>query len=235
MVSFIRKFVSRRKARRYDAETVAVMDRVLGPRSVCVDVGAHVGDILGQMLERAPEGTHYAFEPIPGCFREIERRFGGRANVITHEVALSDAPGRSSFTHVVSRPTFSGLRPRQMEREETIASIEVECARLDDLVPRVPKVDFIKIDVEGGEFGVFRGAVDTLRCSRPHVVFEHGRGGADKYGVSPEQVYDLLHGEAKLAVSLMSKFLDGAPPLEREAFSDEFSSGRNYYFIAYPA
>ena len=92
----------------------------------------------------------------------------------------------------------------------------------------------VKIDVEGAELQVLRGAVETIRRCKPTIVFEHGIGGADCYGTEPEDVYDLLDGE-EMAVSTLDGWLAGAVPLSRAAFADEFRSGRNFYFLAHRA
>jgi FkbM family methyltransferase len=218
----------------YDGQTVEVMRRVLRRRSVTVDVGAHTGLILKHLVRRAPGGRHFAFEPIPHCFQTLKEQFGHLRGVELFECALSAEPGSSSFQHVVSRPTYSGLKARRMDRpNEEIVPITVKCARLDDMIPADVKVDFVKIDVEGGELGVLQGGVATLRRSKPVVVFEHGLGGADYYGTEPEQVFDLLHGQAGLNVSLMLRFLKGSPPFTRAEFAENFRTGQNYYFIAY--
>jgi Methyltransferase FkbM domain len=59
---------------------------------------------------------------------------------------------------------------------------------------------FIKVDVEGAELQVFRGAADTLARHKPTVFFEHGEGAADRYGTSSAQIHDLLVGEAGLRI-----------------------------------
>ncbi len=102
------------------------------------------------------------------------------------------------------------------------------------MIPADVRIDFLKIDVEGGEYGVLRGGLETLRRSRPVVVFEHGLGGADYYDVAPEQVFNLLRDECGLSVSLMERYLDGRPALDLSQLVDEFTSGRNFYFVAYP-
>ena len=61
----------------YDRQAFAVMGRVLRADSTCVDVGCHKGDFLREMLRLAPNGTHYAFEPIPEMYAELRTAFPG--------------------------------------------------------------------------------------------------------------------------------------------------------------
>src|SRR5581483_4566427 len=83
---------------RYDALTRAVMRRVVRPDSSGVDVGAHRGSLLRELVRLAPAGRHHAFEPLPFLADALRRRF---PSVRVHEIALSDASGRAAFAHVV--------------------------------------------------------------------------------------------------------------------------------------
>jgi len=220
----------------YDLQTEAIMERVLDRRSTCIDIGCHEGAILDAMLRIAPEGTHYAFEPLPHLHAALASKYAGAANVRLFEVALSESPGKATFQHVVTNPAYSGLLRRKYARDdEEIVEIPVTLARLDDLLPPDAPVRLVKIDVEGAELQVLKGATATLKRCRPYVVFEHGRGAADCYGTTPGQVYDLLAG-CGLRISVMGDWLEAGSgkTLGREAFAEQFETGRNYYFVAHP-
>lgn len=217
---------------RYDRETVEVIRRVMAPDASGLDVGAHEGAILAHVVAVAPAGRHHAFEPIPALAARLRERF---PTVQVHEVALAGTSGFAPFHHVVSNPGYSGLRERRYDRpHEEIVVRRVRLVRLDDELDAGLPIRFMKVDVEGGEYGVFEGGLGLLTRHRPHVVFEHGRGGADHYGTTPAMVYDLLHGAAGLGLTLLARWLAGASDLSRAEFVDEFESGRNYYFLAHP-
>lgn len=218
----------------YDLQTRKVMEIWLRRSFNCVDVGCHEGLFLAQMLELAPLGRHFAFEPLPGFQQQLASRFGADARVRLFDCALSDSASEVSFQHVITNPGYSGLRTRRYEREEQVEEIRVRTCRLDDVLPEGLPIDFLKIDVEGAELQVMRGALRTLARHRPVLVFEHGLGAADCFGTTPEDVYDLLSGECGLRLSLMERWLAGDPPLSRAAFGEQFHVGLNYYFIAYP-
>lgn len=217
----------------YDRETRRVMECWLRRSFNCVDVGCHEGVILCQMLELAPAGRHFAFEPLPPLRERLQARFGADRRVEIHDCALSDSAGHAPFQYVVTNPSYSGLRERRYERQERIEQILVRTCRLDDVLPEALPIDFVKIDVEGAELQVLQGARRTLARHRPLIVFEHGLGAADCFGTTPEDVYDLLHRECGLRVSLMARWLAGEPPLGREEFGEQFRGGLNYYFLAY--
>jgi len=209
-----------------------VMTRILRPESNWVDVGTSTGDILWHVLRRAPRGRHVAFEPIPANAAILRARFPPRVTV--HTMALSDTTGETEFQHVASNQGYSGLKRRTYPRaEEQVVTIRVPVARLDDVLPADFRVDALKVDVEGAELGVLRGAARTLRQWRPYVLFEHGRGAADCYGTTPEMIYDLLVGEYGLRISLPEAWLDGRPPLDRAGFVAQFG-GDNCNYLAHP-
>jgi len=221
----------------YDMQTVAIMERVLREDSNCVDVGCHQGSILQEMLRFAPKGTHFAFEPLPLLYQGLQEAFGGRANLHLYDYALSDTAGTSSFQYVVTNPGYSGFRRRSYNRpDEQLQEITVKTNLLDNLVPRRVPIRFIKVDVEGAELQVFKGAVETITSNQPIIVFEHGLGAADHYGTGPGQVYDLLVCRCGLRLFLLGEWLEsgGGSFLSRAAFYEQFSSGRNYYFLAAP-
>lgn len=222
--------------RLYDEQTVAVMERVLESDSNCIDVGCHEGSILDVMLRLAPAGQHHAFEPLPHLYAALLHKYGGMSNVHIYEAALSDAPGTATFQHVTTNPAYSGLLKRRYDRpHEDVVEINVNLLKLDDVLPPDLDVRLVKIDVEGAELQVLRGAMATLRRCQPYVVFEHGLGGADCYGTRPEQVFDLFT-ECSLRISIMKEWLNSgsAKPLSRKGFAAQFDRGRNYYFMAHP-
>lgn len=218
----------------YDHLTAEVIRKVLRRGSCSIDVGCHKGDILKLMLKAAPAGYCYAFEPLPDFCAGLRQKFT-RPGIEIHEIALSDADGEAEFNHVVSNPGYSGFRKRRYDRPtETDTRIRVRMRRLDDIVDPQRKVDFIKIDVEGAELQVLRGATAMLQRDHPVVVFEHGLGAADCYGTRPEDVHALLVGQCGMQIWTMDAWLRGAAPLSQAAFCEQFDQRLNYYFLAGP-
>lgn len=223
----------------YDLQTLQVMRRVLRQQSNCIDVGCHHGQILANMLRYAPRGRHLAFEPLPALYQGLRHRFAAQRNVALHDCALSDTEGTACFQHVVSNPAYSGLRRRRYDRQdEQVVEITVPVRRLDDLVAADLHIHFLKIDVEGGELQVLRGALRTLARCQPVIVFEHGLGAADWYGSTPEAMHALLTGPCGLDIYLMGEWLQTPArplnPLSADAFCSHFHSASHYYFMAAP-
>jgi FkbM family methyltransferase len=222
------------KNQRYDSETISVINKICTKDSNCIDVGAHKGEVLDKILSNAPEGNHFAFEPIPFLYENLKKKYSEWENVQISNVALSDKSGETSFNYVVSNPSYSGLIKRKYDREnESDETIKVTTGLLDNIAPAQYKADFIKIDVEGGEFLVLQGAKELIKRSKPTIIFEHGLGASDYYGTKPEDVYNLLD-ECGLKISLMQRWLNKKAPLTIEQFKKIFDENSDYYFIAYP-
>lgn len=225
------------KNAQYDRELRIILERTLNPDSCCVDVGAHSGAFLDLFLQFAPRGRHYAFEPIPALCLSLTERHSGLSNVIINNSALSEKTGKSTFKHVISNPGYSGLLQRRFDRpHEKVADIVVNVTTLDEVIPKSENIHFVKIDVEGGEFGVLQGGIETLKRCLPFIAFEHGLGSADVYGTTPEMVFDLLTNQVGLEIFLMERWRcePKLKALSRAQFADEFNSGRNFFFLAVP-
>lgn len=200
-----------------------LMAAILAPDSMCVDVGANKGGVLSRIVELAPNARHLAIEPLPILADSLRHRF---PFVRVEEVALADTDGEAEFLHVVTQTALSGLREHNTLADETVERIHVQITRLDALIGDAQPA-FIKVDVEGGEYAVLRGAVETISRHRPVIVFEHGKGSADEYDTDPADVHGLL---SELGLRIFD--LDGNGPYGRDEFVDEFEAVRRWNYIA---
>lgn len=216
---------------KYDFETVDVIKRVLQKNSNCIDIGAHKGEILKAILKQAPGGKHMAFEPIPCLFHQLQKKYGSHVRLFN--MALSSEAGEADFTVFKDRPAVSGLKERSFEdaRYDT-EKIRVRLERLEDLVPANQPVHLIKIDVEGAELEVLKGARRILEQYKPVVLFEFGKGGSDLYGATPELMFDFFDALG-YTLTLQRYFLKGYPGFNRHEFIGQFEKGYNYFFMAY--
>jgi FkbM family methyltransferase len=206
---------------------VAMLEELLEPDSDCLDVGAHAGSVLAEMVRIAPRGRHVAWEPLPAFAGRLQERFPG---VEVREAALGDQPGERAFVHVVEDPGWSGFLARPTPSASPLEELTVRVERLDDVLPDGTSPVFVKIDVEGAEEEVLKGALETLRRHRPVLAFEHGRGSAEHYGTAPSGIHDLLHAE--LGYDIYG--LDGDGPYDVERFTEIFASGERVNFAARP-
>ncbi|MGB5292365.1 MAG: FkbM family methyltransferase [Lysobacterales bacterium] len=213
----------------YDQQTSDVMLRWLTPESVCIDGGAHKGDMLLEMCRMAPNAVHHAFEPIPELAKMLHIQF---PQMQIHEQAIADYSGRSIFKHVRNTPAYSGLKERTYDHENPeIEDIEVEVVRLDDIIPESEQVDLIKLDLEGGEYHAMKGAVNLIRRCKPIIIFEAGEPSSAHYGVTPDLIYSFVSEVLGYSVSTMKMWLENEPPFSKQTFIDNYPL--DFYYIAY--
>lgn len=216
---------------KYDRLTKIIMKNRLSSGSNCIDVGCHKGEILSLMLKYAPNGTHYAFEPIPYLYKNLKEKYGEKAAIFPY--ALSDIHGETTFQWVKNAPAYSGLKKRRYDiSDPEIEEIDVKVRRLDEIIPANVKIDFIKIDVEGGEFGVIRGAREMLKRNKPLVLFECGKGASDYYGTTPSEIYRYIAAETGLKIYTLSSFINSKNALTEPEFVECFETNTEYYFVA---
>jgi FkbM family methyltransferase len=199
------------RAARDNAYVRALLRSTLRTDSSCIDVGAHRGSFLRQFLEFAPQGRHWAFEPIPAMASQLRREFG---TAEVHECALSDHEGRAAFQYVPELPAWSGLRVQPYPRAARPEPMTVAVRRLDGLIPEDVAIAFVKIDVEGAELEVLRGAEAVLVRCRPVVLFECAQVHHAQYATTPQDVHKVL-ARCGLGVFLM----DQAGPLSAVEFA----------------
>ena len=216
----------------YDRLTKTIMKQIIEKDFNCIDVGCHKGEILDDMLKYAPKGKHWGFEPIPYMFQDLQTKYNQTAHILPY--ALSDKNATSSFQLVKNAPAYSGIMKRKYDvKEADIEEIQVELKRLDDIIPTDTPIHFIKIDVEGGEYDVLKGAINILKKHRPYIIFEFGLGASDFYGTTPEQIYRLLNDEVQLKISSLKDFVNHKSALSLEQFKQAYDSNKEYYFIAH--
>jgi FkbM family methyltransferase len=190
----------------------AVLASALGGDGTYVDVGANRGQVLREAVRVAPQGEHFAFEPIPMVAADLARAF---PSVDCRQMALGARPEEAQFCHFRGLDGWSGLRrsPRVSDERGDPEYITVTVSTLDaEVGNRVPAV--VKIDVEGAELHVIEGGRALLSEVKPVVIFEHVASAAALYGSSPGAVWDLF---TELGYDIFSATGDGQ--FTREAFA----------------
>jgi FkbM family methyltransferase len=141
-----------------------------------LDIGAHEG-LLALPLARLPGARVIAFEPLATARAALLRAAASHANITIRPEALSDAPGEATL----SIPLLDGdpqwqwastaksyaahSSTRVAIRRETVSAITLDSLDLADCTA-------IKIDAEGAEYAILRGARATLARCRPMLTLE---------------------------------------------------------------
>jgi FkbM family methyltransferase len=149
----------------------ALMLRVLRPGMRFVDVGAHLGyEALLACALVGESGRVVSYEPQAGIARYTARNLKPFPQAKLLVSAVADYKGELAFDELpLARSAFSGTAAGMSgSRRITVAVTTLDDGLLGDARP----VDFIKVDVEGGEMAVLRGAMDVLERDRPCIVLE---------------------------------------------------------------
>jgi len=219
---------------KYDARTRKIIFNSLRRDSNCIDIGCHKGEILDLMILGAPEGRKFAFEPIPELYQQLLDKYKDNATVQVFDSALYDKQGTTTFQHVLTAPAYSGIKQRRYdERHIEIEEINVKTDLLDNIIPADVAINLIKIDVEGAEFHVMKGGIETIRRCKPVIIFEFGLGAADFYDSKPHDLFSFICSDCGMRISTLSAFIAGRPFLTEQEFRYLFEKGKEYYFVAH--
>jgi FkbM family methyltransferase len=172
-----------------DQLATILITRICAPHKTFVDVGAHIGSIIVQVRHTDPSIKIIAIEAIPEKMRNLRKRF---PFVDLHACAVGEVTGETSFFVDTQRSGYSSLAKPKGMNEKSKLEIKVPIEKLDNLVKAID-VDAIKIDVEGAELGVLRGAVEILRRCRPIIMFESGPSQDDGLGYTKEGMIGFLN------------------------------------------
>lgn len=182
-----------------EPETAGVICALLEPGMAFVDVGAHIGEYTLLAARRVGDsGRVHAFEPdarMHAVLVENVRLNGLERIVEPHPWAVSDADGETELS-VGAEPALSVLATAAPHGSGRSDRSRVRSVTLDSSLGRW-RVDVVKIDVEGAELLVVRGALQLLARPSPEapvLVFECAAHNYARFGYSPSDLWQLLAG-----------------------------------------
>jgi FkbM family methyltransferase len=160
----------------YDAETTAIIEKCVKPGDVCIDIGANVGAISFALAKRVGSpGRVWACEPGEFLFKKLVSNIGlnpGYEKIISPlKVGFSDKKEVRFWNEDKQNRgnvSFLFLDSNQDERVELIP--------FDHFISEqnLERLDFVKIDVEGMEYEVIKGAVESISKYKPILWYETG-------------------------------------------------------------
>lgn len=216
----------------YDRLSRTVIRRHCKPDSICIDIGANKGKLLQWMIQAAPNVKHYAFEPILALYQQLVHQYATKAHI--YPIALSNTTGKRPFNFVETNPALSGFLKRPYPAHFKEKQIEVNSELLDHLIDQNLKISLIKIDVEGGEWDVLRGAIQTINRSKPLIIFECGKTGGNLYQFSSSDIYQFFEQDVHYQIFTLAAWLKGSKALSYQEFHHFHETEAEYFFLAEP-
>jgi FkbM family methyltransferase len=172
----------------HDFADMSFLLHFLRPEDLFIDAGANIGSYT--VLASAHCGSEtYCFEPVPSTFNNLLDNIAINhigSLVQTHNLALGAADGEVHFTSRFDTVNHVLERPEQ-------GSIEVKVARLDDIL-RIDRPALLKIDVEGYEYPVIEGGIDTFSNPLLKAVIIELNGLGSQFGYSDQMIHEKLLG-----------------------------------------
>ena len=184
----------------FEVRTVAAYSRIVRPGATVFDIGANIGaHTLPLARLVGPTGSVHAFEPVSWAVAKLRANLALNPDlaerVTIHQRLLTDSETgvvptaiHASWPLGVASDLHPILRGREMPTQGA------KTATLDDFVRQaaLTRLDFIKLDVDGGECGVIRGGLETLRRLRPTVIVELSPYILEEAGESLEGLVELI-------------------------------------------
>ncbi|HTQ29089.1 MAG TPA: FkbM family methyltransferase [Puia sp.] len=210
----------------HDYQDIYFLKEFIREGDYCVDIGAHLGYFtleLSRLVKNS--GRIYAIEPMSKFYEALGGMIREKniSNVDLRQLAMG---GDSDWVEM-GIPQVGNMKKfayaRVMESNTYLQYVEsekVKNAKGDELFAALPKLDFIKCDVEGLELSVFAGLRETLERHRPVLLCELGNRN-DRI-----QLLDMLR-----PLGYQTYYLDQKRLLPLDVLSDVQPISHNHYFI----
>lgn len=178
--------------------------------SCMLDIGANAGIFSLDFYQDHKNLTYYLFEPVPYTFewllKNAEINEVNKEKYLPFNIGLSDEKGSFDFYVPASNEAASLVanedaffRKKATEDGEYTGNIDIDkvlckVEKLDEFAEehKIDDISFIKIDVEGNELNVLKGARNTLKKNKPLVYCELLRKHAKRFGYHPNDVINYM-------------------------------------------
>lgn len=181
----------------WNAELLESCDYFIADGSVIIDIGANTGFESIYFAKKFPNCLVYSYEPTSYAYTSLEasRALNYLSNLKTYKLGV----GEGSYEIEINSPTAnSGNKGaasinNNYDVDETFIKETIQIVPLDSHIEEDVKVSFIKIDTQGYELNVLKGAIKTIKRNKPVILFEH----EDEYHNDPlaarKSISDFLH------------------------------------------
>lgn len=160
----------------YAPHILHFMVEFLRPHTSVIDVGANVGAYSVPLATAFPDIQVHAFEPHPLAIERFQRNvfLNKAANIRLHPVGVGETSGIREFYMFDAEDVGSSSFVKPSTDDKRGRSVPLTVVALDDFFEEErQKVSVIKIDVQGYEAGVLKGARTIIARDRPPILLEH--------------------------------------------------------------
>jgi FkbM family methyltransferase len=181
----------------YEEENFSFLKSNCSEGHVVIDVGAHIGlfSVCAAQLTGA-NGKVYAFEPAPKTNALLKKTISinhKESIVEPRSEAVAEKEG-TTFFYVSDVDGDNSNSLVQYRQDKNLGRVEVKITSIDNFLKRkgISEVAFIKIDAEGSEYRVLKGATETFQKLRPYAILALHPAGILGNGDSLQLIYEFL-------------------------------------------
>lgn len=161
----------------YERDSMAVLKKLVRPGAICIDVGANVGALTIALADfSGTNGRVLAFEPGPNFASRLDINLGLNPElakrISVHRVGLAEKAGELAWQMSEVYTGTASMYPGVHDNDR--GTLRLPVVRLDQYAPvlELPRIDLLKIDVDGLEFEILQGAEALLTRSKPTIYVE---------------------------------------------------------------
>ncbi len=190
----------------YEKKEVTTMQALLTADSVVVDIGANIGYYSLMAAEKVTAGRIYSFEPVTKNLGKIERNISLNKFTVIHPIQTAISNVSGSTTIYISADDNSGMSGLRTAENFSGQSETVKCLTLDEAVIEynLPKINLIKIDVEGSEVNVLKGMMKIITEQKPIILIEVLAVTLSMYNEQIETIYKTLFANKYISYKVTS-------------------------------
>ncbi len=205
-----------------------VIARFINAGNVVFDVGANAGDWTAEVLNQGHDVEIHLFEPIPHVYKKLIQNLDKK--VISNNLAVGQKEEVKTFYYYEANPMLSTFYRRvDVEKQgliNTPKEITVLTTTIDNYCQRhgIKRINFVKIDVEGGELDVLYGAKYFIETGRiDYLQFEYGGTYLDAK-TNLKEAFEYLQKFGYLIFKILPDKLEYKPTFLAEDENFEFSN-----------
>jgi FkbM family methyltransferase len=185
----------------YEPAITNIISKIVRKDDICFDVGANIGwySTLLQTLV-GENGSVHAFEPVPSSFETLKANIALNKNadkVILNEFALGDQEKEINIYNSATLPDGHASISKNENSDVEVIPIKMKTADKYVETHNINEVNFIKLDIEGAELFMLKGANKMFKQSKPPIwVIEMALDTSEKLGYLPNDLIELMQKQA---------------------------------------
>jgi len=185
-------------------------------KMIIFDIGGNIGNYSAIILKKCKECkidyTVHIFEPTKSCFSILNEKYGTNKSIIVNNFGISNTNTTATIYYDKENSGLASLYKRNLKSYniKLNKSEMIKLKRIEDYINErnIPRIDFLKIDIEGHELFAFKGFGPYLSSKFITAIqFEYGGANLDSH-TSLMEIYDLLEKGGFEIFKIKPKYLE---------------------------